>query len=268
MTRAAALPGADQGSRQTPTGLWCLLFTCEHAGNRVPAAYQGYFLGHASLLQSHRGYDPGALTLARELARRFQAPVFYAMVSRLVVDLNRSVGHPRLYSEVTRALPQRLRQRILQDHYLPYRARVEHWVGERVAAGRSVLHIACHSFTPALGGEVRRADIGLLYDPARTGERAFCLRWRAALRARAGDLRVRLNYPYTGRSDGLTAWLRRRFPEGRYLGIELEVNQRYVFGPAGPWRALRTVVRDSLAEALSAGEGPEVVESYIRATKA
>jgi predicted N-formylglutamate amidohydrolase len=118
-----------------------------------------------------------------------------------------------------------------------------------------------------LDGEARRADVGRLYDPARAGERDLCLRWRNALRRRAPGLTVRRNYPYTGRSDGLTAWLRRRFPAECYLGIELEVNQRFVFGPAGPWRALRLALRQSLADALSAVAGLEAVESCMRATK-
>lgn len=260
---AAPCPGHSSAAASRP----CLLITCEHGGNRVPVAYEALFRGHADRLASHRGYDPGALTLARELARSFHAPLIYATVSRLVVDLNRSLGHPRLYSEVTRTLPRRERQAILTRHYLPYRLRVERWIEERIAAGQSVLHIASHSFTPVLAGEVRRADVGLLYDPARAGEKDFCLRWQNALRTRAPGLAVRRNYPYTGRSDGLTAWLRRRFPAERYLGIELEVNQRLVFGPAGPWRALRLALRESLADALSAVAGPEAVESCMRATK-
>ncbi len=265
MTRPTALmPGHPSAAASR----LCLLITCEHGGNRVPAAYAALFREQADLLTSHRGYDPGALTLARELARSFHAPLIYATVSRLVVDLNRSLGHPRLYSEVTRPLPRRERQAILARHYLPYRRKVERWVEECIAAGQSVLHIASHSFTPVLDGEVRRADVGLLYDPGRAGEKQLCLRWQNALRMRAPGLTVRRNYPYTGRSDGLTAWLRRRFPAERYLGIELEVNQRLVFGPAGPWRALRLALRQSLADALSTVAGPQAVESCMRATKA
>ena len=43
----------------------CYLITCEHGGNRIPPRYRDLFAGCEALLQSHRGYDPGALTLAR-----------------------------------------------------------------------------------------------------------------------------------------------------------------------------------------------------------
>jgi predicted N-formylglutamate amidohydrolase len=47
-----------------------------------------------------------------------------------------------------------------------------------------------HSFTPALRGVRRNADLGLLYDPARAGELALARRWRAALREVGPELRV------------------------------------------------------------------------------
>ena len=53
------------------------------------------------------------------------------------------------------------------------------------------------------------------------------------------ELRVRRNYPYAGKGDGLTSYLRRRFPPGAYVGIELEVNQSIVFAAGRRWTALR-----------------------------
>jgi len=166
--------------------------------------------------------------MARALARSFRAPLVSSTVSRLLVDLNRSIGHPRLFSAATRAAPPMLRAGILARHYRPHRERIEHLVGRSVSRGRRVIHIAAHSFTPRLAGQVRRADVGLLYDPGRRGEAALCARWKASLAASAPGLRVRRNYPYAGRSDGLTCYLRRRFPPGAYVGVELEINQRIV----------------------------------------
>ena len=37
--------------------------------------------------------------------------------------------------------------------------------------------------------------------------------------------RVRRNYPYLGKGDGLTTWLRRRFFSSEYAGVEIELNQ-------------------------------------------
>jgi len=118
-----------------------------------------------------------------------------------------------------------------------------------------VIHIAAHSFTPVLDGVARTADVGLLYDPARAGEVHLCARWQAALAALAPQLRTRRNYPYRGKSDGLCSWLRRRFDERAYVGIELEVNQKHVFRGGASWQALR----DGLTAALQAAlEGDDV----------
>ena len=76
-----------------------LLITCEHGGNRVPPRYRPLFRGHEALLETHRGHDPGALTLARDLTAAFNATLFVATVSRLSNAANRSVKitlRPRL----------------------------------------------------------------------------------------------------------------------------------------------------------------------------
>ena len=227
-----------------------LLITCEHGGNRIPVPYQPLFAGRKALLDSHRGYDPGALNMARQLAHHFRAPLVYATVSRLLVDLNRSIGHRALFSDATRSLSRAERTRIIARHYAPYRAEVEALVANAVAAGQRVVHISSHSFTPILDGCVRNADIGLLYDPARPGERALCGAWDTALTAAIAPLRVRRNYPYQGRNDGLTLRLRRQHAAARYVGVELEINQKHVTAQQNfPVRIRRAVV-ESLRNAL------------------
>ena len=227
-----------------------LLLTCEHGGNRVPARYAQLFRGERAPLASHRGWDPGALELARELRRALKAPLFAATVSRLVADLNRSPTHPKVLSEPMRALPAEERARVLARHHAPHRAAVEAHVARQVAAGARVVHVGVHSFTPVLEGVRRELDVGLLFDPRRPLERALCLRWRAALRAADPALRVRFNQPYRGTSDGLTTTLRARYPAGAYLGIELELNQALPLGPSPRWRAVRRLLAGTLAEAL------------------
>jgi predicted N-formylglutamate amidohydrolase len=185
------------------------------------------------------------------LATAFDAPLVISTVSRLVIDLNRSLGHPRLFSEATRSAPAEVRARVVETYYRPYRTEVEGLVRDAVARSRRVVHISSHSFTPVLNGSVRRADVGLLYDPARRGESALCGRWKDSLRAAAPALRVRRNYPYAGKGDGLTAHLRRTFAPGIYVGVELEVNQRIVLAGGRPWTALKRALVDSLRAALA-----------------
>jgi predicted N-formylglutamate amidohydrolase len=228
------------------------IVTCEHGGNRIPAAYRGMFDGLQALLATHRGYDPGALLMAKRLATDLAAPLETSTVSRLLVDLNRSPGHPHLFSRITRAAPAEVRREIMARHYLPYRARVECRVGDAVRRGRRAVHISSHSFTPELDGHVRQADIGLLYHPDRPGEVRLCAHWKAALAALAPDLQVRRNYPYAGKGDGLTQHLRRQFPAAAYVGIELEINQRISLQPAPRWAGFRTLLLTSLRSALAA----------------
>jgi predicted N-formylglutamate amidohydrolase len=228
------------------------LITCEHGGNRIPAPYRSLFLGYRTLLYTHRGYDPGALVMARALARAFRALLVTSSVSRLLIDLNRSIGHPQLFSAATRGAPPKVRQEIIARYYRPYRARAERFVRQAVSSGRRVIHISSHSFTPELHDKARSADVGLLYDPARRGEAKLCAHWKASLGLSASQLRVRRNYPYAGKGDGLASHLRLGFPPSAYLGIELEVNQSIVLSASRGWTALRGALIDSLRGACAA----------------
>ena len=227
-----------------------ILITCEHGGNKVPAGYWPLVTNHRDALQSHRGYDPGALALARDFAKAFDAELVYSTTSRLLVELNRSPNHKQLFSEATRDLPPAERERLLQRYYWPYRNWVEAQVSGAVGNGERVVHISSHSFTPRLHGVTRRADIGLLYDPRRERERSLCTAWRQTIMDANPKLVVRRNYPYRGTGDGLTTYLRKRHGDSRYSGIEIEVNQKYALGDAETWRALRRVLVDTLRRAL------------------
>ena len=205
--------------------------TCEHGGNQIPAAYASYFEEAAAILQTHRGYDPGALELYHLLAKELADFSQYSETSRLLVELNRSLHHKSLFSAFSKKIKPSVRKEVIASYHLPYRSLVEEKIRKFLSEGNSVVHISVHSFTPVLNGEERKADIGLLYDPARAKEKDFCQQWKKQLKNFAPTAIVRMNYPYQGTADGFTTYLRKRFPEG-YAGIELEVNQKHAQMPA------------------------------------
>jgi predicted N-formylglutamate amidohydrolase len=223
-----------------------LLITCEHGGNRVPLRYRSAFTRAGRALASHEGYDPGALQLARDFARELDAPLYFSTTSRLLIELNSSLWHPRCFSRYSKRLPLGARLEIIERHYLPYRDSVKAHVARALKRARRVVHLSCHSFTPRLAGVTRQADIGLLFDPRRDGEASFCAAWQRAL---GPSMHVRRNYPYKGSDDGLTTELRARFG-ARYLGIELEVNQRFPKGDPARWRRVRRALVESFCDAL------------------
>lgn len=228
-----------------------LVITCEHGGREVPDGYAALFAGHEALLDTHRGWDPGALELAEQMAGALGAPLFAATTTRLLIDLNRSIGHRQLHSEATRGLPAAARRAMVAQHYRPHRNAVESEVARLIAGGRRVIHVASHSFTPELNGVVRQADVAWLYDPKRAGEVVLASRWLNTLRQRRPELKLRRNYPYQGKGDGLTSLLRQRHAPGQYVGLELEVNQRFCLAGSDAWAALRSDISAALADTLA-----------------
>jgi predicted N-formylglutamate amidohydrolase len=222
-----------------------LLLTCEHGGNKVPTAYEEFFEGHNDVLQTHLGYDIGALDLFNSM-RPVADVSFYSETTRLLVELNRSVGHPKLFSEFSKGLSDKAKAQVLKEYYDPYRQQVEHMVQDLVSAGRRVLHVAVHSFTPVLDGEERQADVGLLYDPKRKQERTISRQWKAALLKQDKQLNVRFNYPYLGIADGFPTYLRRKFTADQYVGIELEINQDFPAENGPRWQQLKQLLSSTL----------------------
>ncbi len=208
---------------------WALLLTCEHGGAEIPQPYSSYLSSSdRKLLKTHRGWDAGALKIARQLQAELDCPLIFSEVSRLLVDLNRSAHHHSCLGPAFRDQSEDLKKAIFERYYWPHRQKVDAQIRGLLKKSNAVLHIAVHSFTPVLNGEVRTAELGLLYDPARKSEKKWADRLYQELKPLLGELRIRRNYPYLGKSDGLTRALRKDFGVQRYAGIEVEVNQNAV----------------------------------------
>ena len=219
-----------------------LILTCEHASNKLPVALKKAV--PAQVLKTHRAYDIGAIQVFRKLVK-FAKPEFYSegKFSRLFIDLNRTITNKSAFSDYLRDNAKAKAQ--ATAYWTEYRTAIEKFVesairpfgklrdlkiGEPVEPIKkrpaSVIHLGIHSFTPKLNGKVRNTDIGILYDPARPQERAYANVIKAEIKRLYPTMKVRFNYPYKGTTDGLTTTLRKKFGP-RYVGIEIEINQKF-----------------------------------------
>lgn len=222
-----------------------IIFSCEHAGNKIPENWEHLFHQAQEVLSSHRGFDPGAFELFNLLNEEIPSKSIYSSISRLLVELNRSPHHPDLFSEFTKPLSDIQKKELLADFYYPYRNKLTEIIRKQIRSKGHVLHISVHSFTPQLNSQIRETDIGLLYDPSRFYELNFCSEWKKEIRSGNPSIRVRKNYPYLGKADGMTTFLRRIFSDDEYIGIELEVNQKLLVQKKSP-----TNIGSSLVQAL------------------
>ncbi len=202
-----------------------LLISCEHASAAVPDAYQGLFEGrNREILWSHRGWDPGALALARELSLFMEVPVFKGEWTRLLLDLNRSPDNPGRWSEFSRSLDVEERQALHQSIFAPYWDKLFGEVDSLILDSGRVIHLSIHSFVRILNKKQRIVDVGILFDPSRSMESELSTRLISNLTALGRDtLNIMKNAPYAGTEDGLTRLLREKFPDSSYAGIEIEV---------------------------------------------
>ena len=215
-----------------------LILTCEHASNKLPAAFKKAV--PAKVLETHRAYDIGACAVFSKLVK-FAKPEFHCegKFSRLFVDLNRTITNKSAFSDYYKQLeksdPATAAKMKAQAsaYWTEYRENIEKFVSKNIRSLRqaqrpevAIVHLGIHSFTPVLNGKTRNADIGILYDPSRPAECALAQVIKAEINRLHPEMKVRFNYPYKGTSDGLTTTLRKKFGP-RYAGLEIEINQKF-----------------------------------------
>lgn len=229
------------------------VLTCEHASRRLFANVGTLGLSK-SLRTSHIAGDKGAAALTRALAARLRRPAVLGQYSRLVADLNRGSHHPRVVPKVAFGHPvpgnailsAAERAQRIATYRAPWRADAFRMIKRAVGGAAGCVHLSIHSFTPKLHGTMRGADVGLLYEASPTRDRRLAAELKGLLEA--SGFAVRRNYAYRGISDGFTTWCRRRLPGTRYIGIEIELNQRLVGQPGVQHRMV-----DAVAEAFDSG---------------
>lgn len=225
-----------------------LIITCEHGGNSIPKEYSPFFKTASKELQSHRGYDPGALDLFNTL-KTLATYSHFSTNSRLLIELNRSLHHKNLFSDFTKELKTLEKQAIIEHYYLPYRNAIEREITQQISKKETVLHLSIHSFTPVFNGNKRSCDLGILYDSSQDNEKQWATKFKRSLQAVDSNLHIRFNYPYLGKADGFTTYLRKQFPDN-YLGIELELNQKFTLQNKIPF-ALKNTILQAIKKALN-----------------
>lgn len=228
-----------------------VVLSCEHGGNEVPSAYAHLFEDAEETLASHRGWDIGALGVAQRMACVASWPLVACTFTRLLVEPNRSPDSGKLFSRYTQDLDDATKAAIVRDYYERHRGSVERLVGDTIAAGRHVLHVGVHSCTDELDGRVRELEVSLLFDPDRVSEASVCEAWSGELARLEPAWRLPFNEPYKGIDDGLTTWLRGKFPADAYAGVEVEVRQGLI-GGVNARRRVGGVLARGLVAALTA----------------
>lgn len=201
------------------------VFSCEHGGFEIPVLCQSFFSGQKEVLQSHRGWDKGSLEIAKYISRRADNKLISNSVSRLLIECNRTLEHEDLFSEFSKKMSQEIREQLIEEYYYPYRNSLERKIEQHLQNQHKVIHLSFHSFTPVLNGEVRKTEIGILFDPANKLEQEFAEAWKESIEEKMDTWRVKFNYPYKGTDDGLTTYFRGKYKEN-YAGLELEVNTK------------------------------------------
>jgi predicted N-formylglutamate amidohydrolase len=202
-----------------------IIISCEHAGREIPDKYVHYFASHLDVIETHRGWDPGAWEVASDLGEKLKVSYFGCRTTRLLIEVNRSLNHSQLFSEFSNKLTTEEKTELIDGIYFPYRTSVQTAISN---AKQSVLHLSIHSFTPVLNGVEREFEIGLLFDPDRSRELSFCEDFTTRLAKALPGFRIKLNEPYKGVDDGFTTYLRTQFDNEFYSGIEIEINQHLV----------------------------------------
>jgi predicted N-formylglutamate amidohydrolase len=235
------------------------VITCEHAANALPSRWQKKLGIPKKILDSHRGWDPGTMELAKKLAKATGVrSVEMGRATRLLIDLNRTETNPEVFSKWSRENTTAPEKAKLIAMHRKFRATTRKKITQILKSPKThVLHLSIHSFTPVMRGKRRDTDIGILFDPSRPVEAAISRRLIAILHRTtfAGGFRnicISANKPYRGTADGHTTELRSKLHPSSYSGIEIEVNQRFVRNLTGRkllrWQGLMAAITAAVQE--------------------
>lgn len=211
-----------------------VVLICEHASNTMPRA-----LGTLGLkpeaLASHIAWDIGAAAVAERLSQQLDAALVMQRFSRLVYDCNRPPEAAGAYPETSeiyqvpgnKGLSAEARAQRAEALYHPFHEAIDSLIDGRLAAGREVILVTVHSFTPVYFGNLRDGALGILHDTDSRLADAMLLAARET-----GLEGVRRNYPY-GPQDGVTHTLRKHGLTRKIANVMLEIRNDLIADARG-----------------------------------
>ena len=191
-----------------------VLLLCEHAGRSIPKSLGTLGLNERDLM-SHRGWDIGAETLARNLAKRLNAPLILQRYSRLVIDSNRPPGSPEsileasdgVEIEVNKSLSLHEREAREKAIFTP----MDNAINDAFSANQRIAAFSIHSFSPKLGSQSRPWHAGFLTRRSISTAEALI----ETLKVKRPGLNLAINKPYS--VDDETDWFIPYHAEARGL---------------------------------------------------
>lgn len=204
------------------------VIVCEHASHDIPACFDGLGLDKDAR-NSHAAWDPGAMAVARHLARHFGAGLVASGVSRLIYDCNRPAWADDAMpakSEVfdipgNANLSQAEREARTNTYYRPF----ESALNKVIANVTDPVIVTVHSFTPVFHGARRSVEIGILHDSDTRLADAML-----TLAAQHTDADVQRNAPY-GPEHGVTHTLKEHGIKHGHPNVMLEIRNDLIATP-------------------------------------
>ncbi|QFS98141.1 N-formylglutamate amidohydrolase [Labrenzia sp. THAF191b] len=246
MTRAVAVENAE--------GAGPFVFVCDHASNFFPPPYDTSLGITDADKIAHIAWDPGALGVARGLAKSLDAPLVHTTVSRLIIDCNREESRADLIpclSETTqiagnRNLSADEKAFRLNLAHRPFHKAIDKVINQRLDRGLPTAVVSIHSFTPVYKGQSRPWEIGLIYDK----DRRLADPVLEGLKAKGG-LTVGDNEPYAP-SDGVYYTIRRHGEDRKLpcLMIEIRNDEVKTSAEEAQWSDLLAPLLEHAAQAV------------------
>ena len=217
-----------------PDGTSEIVLICEHASKTMPKSLGTMGLDEVKLA-SHIAWDIGAQRVAEMLSDRLDATLLSQRFSRLAYDCNRPPEADGAYPERSEiydvpgnvGLSAEDKARRANALYHPFHRAIDTLLDARLAAGRDVILVTVHSFTPVYFGTRRDGHLGILHDDdSRLAD--VMIDASAALELD----QVLRNYPY-GPEDGVTHTLQRHGLTRQIANVMLEIRNDLISDDAG-----------------------------------